>query len=237
MTHFTVDDSFFELFSHARIGVIVCHGIDNTGESSPELLARLEAATQGVSRHLPDPEFSQNDVVQTWRKAFQKFPGKKGARSSVEAMLKRAHQGKGVGSINPLVDLYNAVSLEHAVPIGGEDLAAVVGDIRLTRAAGGEDFITLGSEKSEPAVAGEVCYLDDAGAICRNWNWREAQRTMLTADTTDAVMVIEAVDGQNADEFDAAMRELEAGIQRHCGGATTTSTVLRRDLTSTALEV
>ena len=48
-------------------------------------------------------------------------------------------------------------------------------------------------------------------------------------------MVIEAVDGQNADEFDAAMRELEAGIQRHCGGATT-STVLGRDMASTALE-
>ncbi|GAA1395704.1 B3/4 domain-containing protein [Luteococcus peritonei] len=225
MTDFTVDDPFFQLFPDARIGVIVCHGIDNTGESSPELLARLEAATQGVGRHLPNPEFSQNDVVQTWRKAFQKFPGKKGARSSVEAMLKRAHQGKGVGSINPLVDLYNAVSLEHAVPIGGEDLAKIVGDVRLTRAAGEEDFVTLGSEKSEPAVAGEVCYLDDEGAICRNWNWREAMRTMLTEQTTDAVMVIEAVDGSNNDDIEAAMRELEAGIQKHLG-ATTTSSVL-----------
>lgn len=219
MAEFVVEPAFWELFPEARIGIIVCRGMDNSGESSPEVLADLESALAGVGEHLPNPEFSQNDVIQTWRKAFQKFPGKKGARSSVEAMLKRANQGKGVGSINPLVDIYNAVSLRHAVPVGGEDLGVIAGDVRLTRAEGGEAFVTLGSEASDPAVAGEVCYLDDEGAICRNWNWREAARTMLTEDTTDAVMVVEAADASGAAAVDAALAELQAGIEKHLGGA------------------
>lgn len=39
--------------------------------------------------------------------------------------------------INPLVDLYNSVSLSYALPCGGEDLAALAGDLRLGMAQGG----------------------------------------------------------------------------------------------------
>ena len=55
-------------------------------------------------------------------------------------------------SISPLVDLYNAVSLRHALPCGGEDRAAIVGDVRLTRAAGGEPFRTIGAAEDDPAL-------------------------------------------------------------------------------------
>lgn len=235
MRRFVVEEAFWELFPQARIGVVVCRGLDNASQTSDRVLAELSAATASVGEHLPNPEFSQNDIVQTWRKAFQQFPGKKGARSSVEAMLKRAAQGKGVGSINPLVDIYNAISLRHAVPVGGEDLAAVKGDVRLTRAAGGEDFVTLGSEASEPCVAGEVAYLDDEGAICRCWNWREAVRTMLTEDTTDAVMVVEAVDASGHERLRAALSELAERIADELG-ATTRTAVLTKDEPSVELD-
>jgi len=44
---------------------------------------------------------------------------KKGARSSTEALLKRVSQGREFNPINPLVDVYNSVSLSYAVPCGG----------------------------------------------------------------------------------------------------------------------
>ena len=37
-------------------------------------------------------------------------------------------QGREFNLINPLVDVYNSVSLSYAVPCGGEDLAKIVGD-------------------------------------------------------------------------------------------------------------
>ncbi len=50
--------------------------------------------------------------------AFSKLKQKVFPRSSIEALLKRVHQGRGIYPIN-LVDLYNSVSMAYA--LRGED--------------------------------------------------------------------------------------------------------------------
>ena len=54
---------------------------------------------------------------------------KQGARSSIEALLKRVNNSNHIGTINPLVDIYNSISLKYALPCGGEDIDKFVGDI------------------------------------------------------------------------------------------------------------
>ncbi|MCA9833778.1 MAG: B3/4 domain-containing protein [Thermomicrobiales bacterium] len=218
MTQFIVEESFWQLFPTARLGVVVLRGIDNTPKDDAAIAAALAEAHTAALSNVPHETWTDNDVVSRWRNAFQQFKTKKGARSSIEALLKRVSNGNQIGSINPLVDIYNTVSLTYGVPVGGEDLAAVQGDVRLTIAAGGESFLPLGAEADEPALAGEVAYLDDAGAICRCWNWREAVRTMLTEQTTDAIMVLEAVDDSTDDQFWAAVDALATAIPQHLGG-------------------
>lgn len=168
--------------------------------------------------HLPNEEFSSNEVIKVWRDAFKKFKTKKGARSSIEALLKRVSTGKGLGTINPLVDIYNFISLKYAMPCGGEDMDKFIGDIRLTKATGDESFITLGSDKSEPPYEGEIVYKDDEGAICRCWNWRESVRTMLTEDTKNAFLCIELVDENREKEFENALKELSQLVEKNLGG-------------------
>ena len=83
--------------------------------------------------------------------------------------------------------------------------------MHLGKAKGGEAFFPLGAQEDSPALPEEMIYYDDAGAICRNLNWREAQRTMLTEDTKDAVLIIEAInEGQQARAAEAmeALRDL-----------------------------
>lgn len=92
----------------------------------------------------------------------------------------------------PLVDLYNSISLRYGIPCGGENIDAIDGDMHLGVTQGNDTFWPLGAEKSEPTLPGEVCYYDHSGAICRCWNWREAQRTMLTEETKNAVIVTES---------------------------------------------
>lgn len=75
-----------------------------------------------------------------WRQAFTKFKTKKCARSSIQGLLKRVSQGRECNPINPLVDIYNSVSLSYAVPCGGKNLAKIVGDLCLGRAQGNESF-------------------------------------------------------------------------------------------------
>ena len=84
-------------------------------------------------------------------------------------------------------------------------------------AKGGESFRPLGVEEDEPALPGEVIYYDQTGAICRCFNWREAQRTMLTDETTDAVLVIEAVNADQAQRAQQAAEELQQRIKTELG--------------------
>ena len=108
--------------------------------------------------------------------------------------MRRTLKGEPIRPILPLVDIYNAVSLEHLLPVGGEDLDSIEGDLRLTRASESEPPVRLLGEAEERAPKpGEVIYTDDRGAICRRWNWKEADRTKLTESTRTAVLVLEAL--------------------------------------------
>ncbi|MDM0463245.1 B3/4 domain-containing protein [Clostridium perfringens] len=218
MKKFIIEDDFWELFPNAKIGIITCNGIDNTIKNDNQYKDMISQGEKEALNHLPNEEFSSNEVIKVWRGAFKKFKTKKGARSSIEALLKRVSTGKGLGTINPLVDIYNSISLKYAMPCGGEDMDKFIGDIRLTKATGDESFITLGSDKSEPPYEGEIVYKDDEGAICRCWNWRESVRTMLTEDTKNAFLCIELVDENREKEFENALKELSQLVEENLGG-------------------
>ena len=218
MKKFIIEDDFWELFPNAKIGIITCNGINNTIKDENQYQDMLSQGEKEALTHLPNEEFSSNEVIKVWRDAFKKFKTKKGARSSIEALLKRVSTGKGLGTINPLVDIYNSISLKYAMPCGGEDMDKFIGDIRLTKATGDESFITLGSDKSEPPYEGEIVYKDDEGAICRCWNWRESVRTMLTEDTKNAFLCIELVDEKREKDFENALKELSQLVEENLGG-------------------
>ena len=218
MKKFIIEDDFWELFPNAKIGIITCNGIDNTIKDENQYKDMISQGEKEALNHLPNEEFSSNEVIKVWRDAFKKFKTKKGARSSIEALLKRVSTGKELGTINPLVDIYNSISLKYAMPCGGEDMDKFIGDIRLTKATGDESFITLGSDKSEPPYEGEIVYKDDKGAICRCWNWRESVRTMLTEDTKNAFLCIELVDEKREKEFENALKELSQLVEKNLGG-------------------
>ncbi|OPZ58134.1 MAG: B3/4 domain protein [Synergistetes bacterium ADurb.Bin520] len=125
--------------------------------------------------------------------------------------------------MNPLVSLYNAISLTHLIPVGGEDLDRLSGDVRLTRAGHAEPpVLLLGEKEPRSPHEGEVIYTDDIGALCRRWNWKEADRTKLTPETKNAVLVIEALPPLTSDMLQRAVEELAALVERHVGGAVST---------------
>jgi DNA/RNA-binding domain of Phe-tRNA-synthetase-like protein len=132
-------------------------------------------------------------------------------------------QGKELPFVNPLVAIYNTVSLRHFLPVGGEDLARVEGDLELRFAGAADPEVEL---LGEPAAArpfpGEVVYADRVGALCRCWNWREAERTCLRAETTEAVLVTEALAHRGAAELDSAVEDLAGRVAAFLGGRVAT---------------
>lgn len=130
------------------------------------------------------------------------------ARSSVEALARRVETG--LPRINWLTDIYNAISVKHLLPIGGENLDKYVGAPRLKFATGEELFDTManGEAVNESPDAGEVVWADENGVTCRRWNWRQCVRTRLDLDTTTALFIFDGLDLTSAARIEVASNEL-----------------------------
>ena len=205
----------FHLFCITAQNLIPCEKLSENAKT--EIEESLKKANADARQWITSDIISENEPVAVWRKAYKKFKTKKGARSSIEALLKRVAQEKPVSPITPLVDVYNAVSLTFAVPVGGEDLEKIQGSMGLRLTQGGDAFLPIGSGEDEPTLEGEICYLDDAGAVCRCMNWRDGQRTELSEKTKDAIFLIECTQRDLENRSREAMEELGRRIKDYFG--------------------
>ena len=181
-------------------------------ETSEALLQAAETSARAVLAQTPVEDLPH---VAAWRAAYRAFGAKpQRTRNSLEALLRRAESG--LPRVNRLTDIYNAISVSHQVPLGGEDLSRYVGPPRLVRATGTEPFDTTadGAEVIEHPEPGEVVWCDDAGVTCRRWNWRQARRTQLREGTTSALFIIDVLDPVTDDEVAAATEELIGHLRR-----------------------
>lgn len=135
--------------------------------------------------------------IALWQLAYRDFGVKpRVARPSVDALIRRAVSDTGLPRINPLVDLYNAISIMHRVPIGGEDLDRYDGPARLALAAGDEPFHTTAHGESivDHPDPGEPVWVDESGITCRRWNWRQTARTAIHEGTTTVAFIVDSLD-------------------------------------------
>lgn len=206
-----VDDAVWALRPDFAVLLMIAEGIVN-GPSDDESTTWLSrAAWRAVA---PDDD----DHVLAWRAAYRDFGAKpKRTKPSVDALLVRGRGGDALPAVNRVVDAYNAVSVDHVLPIGGEDIDAYRGPARLTRATGEEPFDTVaaGAEVVEHPLPGEVVWRDDAGVTCRRWNWRQCVRTRITETTKNALFVLERLAPYPLDRLVEAGDDL-AGRLRSC---------------------
>jgi DNA/RNA-binding domain of Phe-tRNA-synthetase-like protein len=157
-----------------------------------------------------------------WREACTAFGSKPSrTRNSAEALAKRALSDAGLPRINVLVDVSNAIGVTRLIPVGGEDLDRVQGEMRLVRATGDEGFVTVaaGEEAVGHPDAGEVGRRDEAGVTCRRWNWRQGPRTRLTEESTSAIFLLESLAPMPVADVEAAGAELAELLEKFSPGA------------------
>ncbi|WP_432006529.1 B3/B4 domain-containing protein [Streptomyces parvus] len=206
----TVADEVYALAPTFTYVAIEAYDLVN-GPSSEESSALLDDAARRLAVRLDGRAPHEDAHVASWRETYTAFGSKPSrTRNSAEALAKRALTDAGLPRINLLVDLYNAISVAHLIPVGGEDLDLIEGGMRLVRAEGNEDFVTVtGGEKAvEHPDAGEVVWCDDAGVTCRRWNWRQGPRTRLTEETTSGLFLLEGLAPMPVAELETAAAEL-----------------------------
>jgi len=188
--------------------IIVAEGLrpGPSDEATGMLLSDAEAQARAT---LAGRGAEELEPVDAWRLAYRAFGAKpKRTRPSLEALLRRVEAG--LPRIDRLTDIYNAISVRHLLPVGGEDLARYRGPARLARATGDEPFDTVrdGQPVTEHPEPGEVIWRDDDGVTCRCWNWRQCVRTRITHATTSAVFILDGLGELGTDGLLAAGRDL-----------------------------
>lgn len=212
---FKVNAKIFEEFDEPVIGVIIATGINNQNDN-PEIQKLLRDEEAILRKKLNGVEISEHPRIAPWRETYRKFGSKpRDFRCSAEALARVVLRGSEIKKISPLVDLYNLISIKYILPVGAEDLDKMQGDLELTFASGSEDYIPLGEEENDPPQKGEVIYKDGIGVICRRWNWREGDRTKITKETKNAIVVLESIASIPIKE---AVEELADLIKKYCRG-------------------
>ncbi len=214
-----VEPQIFEQFPDTLLGVVVLHNINNKGDDA-SIGQLLRDAEKNAIENLGSTLIIEHPNIAPWREVYRKFGAKpKDYPSSIENLLRRISKGESVRHINKMVDIYNVISLKYFVPVGGEDLSKIQGNVLLTIAGENEKpILLLGEHEERPPYPKEVIYKDEMGTICRRWNWKEADRTKLTEETTDALMVIEGIPPINKEIIQKAIVDLAELIQKYCGG-------------------
>ena len=169
-----------------------------------------------------DVPWAENHLA-AWDEVFKAFGAKpKRTPCSASALRKRVMRDGSLPPLDPVVDIYNAISIRYAIPVGGENLAAYSGAPRLTLADGSEPFDTF--KEGEPVVEnpepGEVIWRDDLGVTCRRWNWRQGIRTRLDSQAQSMWFILESLPSMPLAALQEAGDELVSNLQKLMPGAT-----------------
>lgn len=192
----TVEPAVFELRPDYRALLLVIDGLtpNASGRGASAIDALVTAAEERARRLLGSDPVDELPHIASWRETYRAFGAKpQRARNSLEALTRRAEAG--LPRVNALTDIYNAISVLHQIPLGGEDYHRYDGPARLIRATGDEPFDTIagGEAVVEHPEPGEVIWCDSRGVTCRRWNWRQGRRTALTEDTRTAFFILDAL--------------------------------------------
>lgn len=224
-----VEATVFELRPDYRALLLAVDGVV-PGPSDEASDALLQAAQAASTEALHGRSVDGLPHVAAWREAYRAFGAKpQRTRNSLEALLRRVPSG--LPRVNRLTDIYNAISVLHQIPLGGEDLARYIGPSRLVRATGDEPFDTVadGEGVIEHPDPGEVVWVDDAGVTCRRWNWRQPRRTQLSDDTTTALFILDALDPMTDQALHAAADDLVTHLRKLGPDLRVTSRLLAAD--------
>lgn len=194
-------------FPQLRSRTLLVDGVD-ANAVPPAEIARLTAIADDRLAAASEGEFPE---IQAWRRAFTAIGLKPTQyRCASEALLRRYRKEGSLPALHPLIDLCNAASLAFAIPVAVFDTSKITGAMTVRVAHGNETYETFGGEIEHPEP-GEVIFADDGGrAHARRWTNRQSGWSAIRPETTQALIVTEALH-ETADTDVAALVSSLAG--------------------------
>jgi len=159
-----------------------------------DLNSTVECLQNDALASLTDGPESDMPAIKAWRAAFSTMNLKPTQyRCASEALLRRLRTQGSLPSLNPVVDVCNAVSAAHGIPVAAFDLSGIVGNLIVRPANGDETYLTFGGSAETPNP-GEIIFGDDAGAAhARRWTNRQSAASAISTSSRKALLVIEGL--------------------------------------------
>ncbi|MFE2038655.1 B3/4 domain-containing protein [Streptomyces scopuliridis] len=217
MPAFRIAPAVADAFPETLVALVTATGLRGR-EPWPDTAAALEDLERQLADGTWQPADETNPRIEAWHTAYRSFgTNPRRVRPSVDALGRRLAKKGTLPRINPAVDSYNAVSVQHGLPAGAFDLDHVTGDVDIRHADGTESFTPLGEPDTvENPKPGEIIYADTTGVLTRHWNHRDAHRTRVTEDSTHVAFVLETLHaGRDGDLLKAAAHELQGLLVLH----------------------
>lgn len=177
-------------------------GSPNVSAVADYLNASWANLANGVKQH----GYKNHPMVLQWRDALTKanvpinnFP------PSIEAIAKRTEKVDKPFSINPIVDTYNAISMDLALPFGAYDADQLNGNLKLRVSPGGENFFGLGAKEQEQTLSSEIVYSDDDTILTRHFLWRQSDKGKILDSTKNIVFVCELLEEMGEETLNKAV--------------------------------
>jgi DNA/RNA-binding domain of Phe-tRNA-synthetase-like protein len=196
----------------------VLSGLDNRRDP-PELQACRRSLAARLDTEL-STDFVERDPILAGFRALHDAIGRSNRRfpASAESLVALYQRKRLIPTVNPLVDVYNTVSLETRLSLGAHDVAHVTGNVTLRLTDGTERFVPLGATEPEPVPAGEYCYVDDSGEVLCRLEHRQCERTKVTRDTTTCFYILQGNAATPRALIESALGRLVDLTCRLCGG-------------------
>lgn len=190
---FIHDQKIIDAYPHNYTGIITVKNFND-----PALLEReTEALKEKIENVMPTDDMQ--NAISKWQETFAKMGAKKKYKSSLTAAHDFYKDNNRLYKINPIVDFYNHYCLAHMVPMGAYDLTKITGNLHLTLAEKGMEFIGIGGKDIQKTKENEVIYKDESRVTCKYWNLKDSDQTKIADETHNIIFMFDIIK-QSADQ-------------------------------------
>jgi len=214
MGKFLVDQRVFETLPNYCVGIVAAEGIDNktTNDHIKEILTE---EIHSFYDRMKGINIKDSALISPYREALRNVginPNK--FMCSIEALGKRLGTGKGLPSINPIVDLVNALSLKYVLPMGAHDIDNLSkGELRVRFSVKEDLFLPMGECRKEMMPEGELIYASKNTVKTRRWIWRQSEDGKISSETKNVFFPVDGFVGENDESVKMAISGLETLLQ------------------------
>ncbi|MCA9374862.1 tyrosine--tRNA ligase [Candidatus Dojkabacteria bacterium] len=223
-----IQNKLFDTFPKLKEGVLFVKNLNNNANSDHSYQYLCSQMDRVRVKHLKK---SIEDISELtpWMKVFENLGfSKTNSLPSHVSLLNRVIEPVDLPNINPIVNIINAVQIEHLVPIGAHDFDKISGDITVGMNEKGLKFVSRQTEEPQEVSVDEIVHADQESVLTRKWCWRQGIKDLTSNETKNILIFINGL-SKSEEEIKDIAEEIVAAIEEFSGEVETSFGIISKD--------